>query len=120
MMMNSDSRNTSRLLTGGLRYSRLRSIHSRKLKAFSAFIQFLRARQYTGCAVACVPGPSGPCLGSPRRTPLMTFRQCIARAAALWLTLLAGMPLALAQEASAPPDTTAAPVAPAGPQTVQA
>ena len=54
----------------------------------------------------------------------MTLRQCIATASALWLTLLTGMPLALAQESaqqasSSPADTTAA-VAPAAPDTVQA
>src|SRR5688572_23566119 len=117
MMMNSDSRNTSRLFTGGLRCSRLRSIHSRKLKALSAFIQVLKTlvlpvRQYTGWRSACVPAPAGPCLGPLRRTPLMTLRQCVTSASALWLTLLPGMPVALAQEAATPPETAiAAPTA---------
>ena len=48
-------------------------------------------------------------------------RQCVATASALWLTLLIGMPVALAQETSSPPDTSAsAAVTPAGPETVQA
>jgi hypothetical protein len=50
----------------------------------------------------------------------MTLRQCIATVSALGLTLLTGMPLALAQEAPPAPDVAAAPVAPAGPDTVQA
>jgi hypothetical protein len=50
----------------------------------------------------------------------MTLRQCVATASTLWLALLVGMPLALAQEAAPPPETAAPPVAPAGPDTVQA
>ena len=50
----------------------------------------------------------------------MTLRQCIATVSALGLTLLTGMPLALAQEAPPAPGVAAAPVAPAGPDTVQA
>jgi hypothetical protein len=57
----------------------------------------------------------------------MTLRQCIATASASWLTLLTGMPLALAhqsaQQAPSPPAAETAPVAPiapAGPDAVQA
>ena len=54
----------------------------------------------------------------------MTLRQCVATASALWLTLLTGMPAALAQEASPPAQTMATtpptPVTPAGPDTVRA
>lgn len=52
----------------------------------------------------------------------MTLRQCTATAA-LWLTLLTGMPLALAQESAgqAPsPDAAAVPATPAGPDSVPA
>lgn len=55
----------------------------------------------------------------------MTLRQCIATASASWLTLLTGMPLALAQESaqqapSPAPAAEAALAAPAGPDAVQA
>jgi hypothetical protein len=56
----------------------------------------------------------------------MTLRQCMATASALWLTLLTGMPLALAQESPQPASppaeapTPAAPVAPAAPDSVPA
>ena len=42
----------------------------------------------------------------------MTLRQCVTSASALWLTLLPGMPVALAQDAATPPETAiAAPTA---------
>jgi hypothetical protein len=51
----------------------------------------------------------------------MTLRRCVATASALWLTLLVGMPAALAQEAPPPAvETSEKPVAPAAPDTVQA
>ena len=47
----------------------------------------------------------------------MTLRQCVTTASALWLTLLPGMPVALAQEPATPPDAA---IAAATADTVQA
>jgi hypothetical protein len=47
----------------------------------------------------------------------MALRLCVASASALWLTLLIGMPVALAQEGASRADESATPAAP---QTVQA
>lgn len=50
----------------------------------------------------------------------MTLRQRVATAFALGLALFAGMPVALAQDATSPPAAAAPAVAPAGADTVQA
>lgn len=47
----------------------------------------------------------------------MTLRRCVATASALWLTLLIGMPVAVAEETSSSPDKA---VSPSSPETVQA
>src|SRR5690606_12586801 len=126
MMMNSDSRNTSRLFTGGLRNSRFRSIQSRKLKALSGLMQVLRGApvyplrmplwpaRTAGAAecrtvrpLACVRPGYGPCCRQLRRTPLMS-RKCVTSAALLWLALTIGLPSGAAEPADAMATATAA------------